>query len=297
MRDVEMRIHRAEVMSAEDLTPSLRRIVLGGEGLADFESTGLGDEYVRVFLPDRGESEPRLPFPVGRGWEYPDGVAPAELRTYTVRRFHEQRGEVTLDFVLHGGGVAATWAQEAKRGDVVGLNSPTGLYDAADDLAWQLLVTDLTGMPAALRILQQTPEHVCSRVVFEVPGPEHRWEKELPAGVDVTWMHGGNGVAPSRIEQAVRTAPRPDGPGYVWVVGESRVLRAVRRYVRHELGLPASAYKVVAYWTERAEEWNARFAALNDNTKSELFEMWNAEDRDPEEIEDDYLERLGALGL
>jgi NADPH-dependent ferric siderophore reductase len=297
VRDVPNRIHRAEVRSVTDLVPGLRRFVLGGDGLADFETSGVGDEYLRVFLPDEPAGEPRMPVPVGAGgWDWPEGVAPSPLRTYTVRAWDAERHELTIDVVLHAGGLAAEWARQARVGAVVAVNSPTGMYDAPADLEWQVLVTDLTGLPAATRILQQTDPRVRSRLVVEAPSAAQRFGDEIPAAVDVQWVTGGNGVAPSRIEQLVRGLEWPDGIGYVWVVGESRVLRAVRKHLRHELGLPATAYKVVAYWTEHAEEWNARWAALDAEIRDELIAMWDT-DRPEEEIEDEYHARLAELGL
>jgi NADPH-dependent ferric siderophore reductase len=298
VRDVPMRIHRAEVLRVSDLVPGLRRVVLGGPGLADFETTGVGDEYLRWFLADGSDAdgEPRLPVPSGQGWEWPDGVEPAPVRTYTVRDWDAGAGELTVDVVLHEGGVAAEWARGAQPGDVVGVNSPDGMYDPPADLEWQLLVTDLTGFPAATRILRQTDPTVRSRLVVEVPSVEQRYDVELPPEVDVRWIVGGNGVAPSRIEQVVRSAERPEGVGYVWVVGEASVLRAVRKHVRHELGLPATAYKVVAYWRENSEEWNARYAALDPQVREELLAIWDT-DRDEEEIEDEWSARLVELGL
>lgn len=297
MREVPNRIHRAEVVSVTDLAPGLRRFVFGGEGLADFETSGVGDEYLRIFLPDEPGGEPRMPFPVGSGgWDWPEGVAPSPLRTYTARAWDAERHELTVDVVLHAGGLAAEWARNAAVGAVVAVNSPTGMYDAPADLEWQVLVTDLTGLPAATRILQQTDPRVRSRLVVEAPSAAQRYGEEIPAAVDVQWVTGGNGVAPSRIEQLVRGLERPAGVGYLWVVGESRVLRAVRKHVRHELGQPASSYKIVAYWTENAEEWNARWAALEPEVRKELEDMWET-DRDEEEIEDEYFARLTELGL
>jgi NADPH-dependent ferric siderophore reductase len=297
VRNVPNRIHRAEVRSVTDLVPGLRRFVLGGSGLADFETSGVGDEYLRIFLPDEPTGEPRMPFPVGAGgWDWPEGVAPSPLRTYTVRAWDAERRELTVDVVLHAGGLAAEWARTATVGAVVAVNSPTGMYDAPADLEWQVLVTDLTGLPAATRLLQQTDPRVRSRLIVEAPTSAQRFGDEIPAAVDVQWVTGGNGVAPSRIESLVRGLEWPDGVGYLWVVGESRVLRAVRKHVRHELGRPASAYKIVAYWTENAEEWNARWAALDADVRQELEDMWDSE-RDEEEIEDEYFARLTELGL
>ncbi|MGH3367327.1 MAG: SIP domain-containing protein, partial [Nocardioidaceae bacterium] len=102
---------------------------------------------------------------------------------------------------------------------------------------------------------------------------------------------------PSLIAQALRSIPRPDGPrGYVWVAGESRTLRGVRRHLRRELGLPASAYKVVGYWIERAEEWNARYRALDDGTRRGLDQLWR-QDPPEDEIEAEYDRQLTSLGL
>ncbi len=291
-----MRVHRAVVQSVTDLVPGLRRLVLGGDGLADFETTGVGDEYLRLLLPDPGEAEPRLPVATETWLDWPEGVEPCALRTYTVRDWDVDRRLLTIDVVLHAGGVAAEWARQVAPGQVCGVNTPSGMYDAPDDLEWQVLVTDLTGLPAATRILRQADPRVRSRLVVEVPGVAQRFSDEIPAHVDVEWITGGNGVGPSRIEQVVRGLEWPDGIGYLWVVGESRVLRGVRKHVRHELGRPASAYKVVAYWTEKVEEWNARWEALPEATRTELEQLWEL-DLPEEEIEDAYYARLTELGL
>ena len=194
--------------------------------------------------------------------------------------------------MLHDHGVVTAWARAAGPGAVVGLNLPTGMYDAPTDLAWQVLVADCAALPALARVLEQTPPDVRNRVVVEVPGDEHRIDLPAHPRTEVTWVHGGNGHRPSRLEDVVRALPHPDAPGgYVWVAGESRALRGVRRYLRRDLGLPASRYKAVGYWIERAEEWNQRYDALDEDTRRSLEAMWS-EDRPEEDIESDYDERL-----
>ena len=51
-------IHRAEVTSVTRLTPGMVRIEFGGEGLDGFVSSGVGDEFLRLFLPPSGHDEP-----------------------------------------------------------------------------------------------------------------------------------------------------------------------------------------------------------------------------------------------
>lgn len=153
---VPMAVYTAEVVATEDLSPTLRRVVLGGQGLAGYRTTGVGDEYIRLLFPAEGTKEPVLPTITAGALDY-GSIDLNLLRTYTVRRFDADRGQVTVDFVVHGHGVATTWARRAIPGDLVGLNSPTGLYDPPADLAWQVLVADLAGLPALARLLEQTP--------------------------------------------------------------------------------------------------------------------------------------------
>jgi len=124
----------------------------------------------------------------------------------------------------------------------------------------------------------------------------YRLDLAVPPGTEVTWIDGGNGHGPSRLEQVVRSLPRPPGVGYVWVAGETRELRGVRRYLRRELGLPSTAYKTVGYWTDGAERWRAEFEALDAEIKASLEAIWEL-DADLGDIEIQYDERLARLGL
>jgi len=290
-----MRVYTGCVRRTEDLSPSMRRIVLGGAGLDGYASTGVGDEYVRLIFPVPGATEPILPTVTGDCLDY-DSIDLATMRTYTVREFDAATGEITVDFVVHDGGVAAQWARTATPGDLVGINSPDGMYDPPPGMAWQILVADCAGLPAAARLLELTPATVRTRVVLEVPDQEHCLPLAAPAGAEITWVHGGNGHGPSRLDEVVRALPRPDGVGYIWVAGETKVLRGVRKYLRRELGLPSSAYKTVGYWTDGAERWRDRYEALDDAVKSDLDALW-ATEGDLGEIEIEYDDRLARLGL
>lgn len=291
-------IHRAEVVRVETLSAGMTRIVLGGAGLEGFTSTGVGDEYLRVWLPREGEREPVLPVPSGeQSWAFADGVEPSPLRTYTVRRWEEARRELTIDMVVHGHGLAGRWARDAAPGAVVGVNTPRGMYGPPADLEWLLMVTDASGLPAAARIVEDLAPGIRVRLYAEVPGAAYEQELDLPPGSELRWIHGGNGHGPSAIEELVRRASRPEGVGYIWVVGETHTTRAVRRHLRHELGLPATAYKVVGYWTEDVEQWEARYEALPADVRAHLESLWDDTTRDEEDIEDEYDRTLERFGL
>ena len=116
-------------------------------------------------------------------------------------------------------------------------------------------------------------------------------------GDELAWVAGGNGKAPSRLEEIVRHATFPDGPGYVWVAGEARPTRAVRRYLRHVLGWPSDAYKVVGYWTENSEQWMQRYGEWPADLRTHLQEMWSDKTRDVEDVTDEYEQTLETYGL
>ncbi|HCO53815.1 MAG TPA: siderophore-interacting protein, partial [Pelagibacterium sp.] len=163
--------------------------------------------------------------------------------------------------------------------------------------AWQLLVADATGLPALSRILEQTPEHVQSRVFVEVAQKDDEQILPYHAAATVTWLHGcGNGVGPSRLEEIVRSVPLPATPGYVWVAGEQKVVRAIRKFVRKELGFPAERYELVGYWIANAEEWEAKWEALDPAIKAQIDAGWDS-GRDRETVMDEYIDTLEKHGL
>lgn len=290
--------HEATVIARRELTPGMVRVTLGGAGMADFKTTGIGDEYLRLFFPNSETGKLHLPHidEAGR-WTYPDGQDAIRCSTYTVRRFYPDQGQVDIDFVVHEGGMASDWAQNAAPGDVITLNNPRGLYTPPADMAWQLLVTDATGLPALSRLLEQTPEHIQSRVFVEVARIEDELDLPYHANATVTWLHkSGNGVAPSRMEDVVRAVPLPATPGYVWVAGEQRVVRAIRKYVRKDLGLPPDRYELVGYWTDNSKEWEAKWEAIDPAVKAKIDAAWDS-GRDYEEVRDEYDATLEKLGL
>jgi NADPH-dependent ferric siderophore reductase len=296
-----MMIHRATVSRVRHLTPTMVRITLTGGDLPSFVSTGVADEYVRLFFPHGADRHDlSLPVATENSWETPEGKPTAPMRTYTIRAARPEAAEIDIDFVIHSHGVAGGWAAAAEPGDPLGLNSPTGLYDPPADLARQILVSDLTGLPALARILENTPDTVATRAVIEVPD-EHS-EQPLPAHprARVTWTHGGNGHAPSRLADLVTAAlPEDTDPTgtYIWVAGETAALRGVRKHLRRTLALPTDRFKVVGYWNPGGDSWSDRYEALPEHVKAELAALWDDPKDDLEDVTIAYEDRLTGLGL
>ncbi len=290
--------YEATVLSRQSLTPGMVRLTLGGKGLSDFPGTGMPDEYLRLFFADEDTGKLHLPVITDDGrWTYPDGQDVIHCSTYTVRQHRADKGEIDIDFVVHEGGRASEWAQKARPGDAITINKPRGLYTPPADIAWQVLVSDATGLPALARILEQTPKHVQSRVFIEVAAADH--EQPLPHHefATITWLHrSGNGVAPSRMADVIKAMPLSPTPGYIWVAGEQKVVRAIRKYVRQELKWPAERYELVGYWTQDSEVWDERWKKVPEEVKAAIDASWSS-GRDMEELRDEYYATLEKYGL
>ena len=293
--------YEAVVLARTYLTPGMLRLTFGGEGLRAFPVTGVPDEYLRLFFPHPETGRLHLPHIDENGrWTYPDGQDKIRCSTYTVRDFRKAENgdaEMDIDFVVHEGGTASEWAQKAEPGATIPINRPRGLYTPPADMAWQVLVADATGLPALARILENTPDSVQSRVFVEIADPDHELELPFHPAATVTWLHGsGNGVAPSRMAEVVRSVPLPATPGYIWVAGEQKVVRAIRKYARQELKLPPERYELVGYWIHEGEAWEARWEALPAEVRAAIDAAWST-DRDPEELRDEYEATLEKYGL
>lgn len=289
----EPRIHRGIVTRTRRLGAGMVRITLGGEDMHNYPTTGIGDEYVRLFFPDMPDEDVRLPFVTERGWDFAGGVEPSQMRTYTIR--NHRPGEVDIDFVEHDGGIAAVWALQARPGQQVGINPPKALYNRPGWARRQILVADEPALPAALRIAELTADGVETLVIVEVRGADYQLQAEAD-GVAYTWLRGtGNGHGPSEL---VRTLQRAtiDEQTYVWVASETRLTREARAYLRQKRALAKDAYKCVGYWTDRAEEWRVRYDELGQEFHAKVESLYDS-DRDTEEIVDEVQRLYEAAGL
>ena len=285
------------VLRRQHLTPGMVRVTLGGPDIASIVSTGVGDEYVRLFLPDPDSGELVLPEVDDKGrWRYPEGKVPAHTCCYTIRA--HRAGEIDLDFVIHEGGRASAWALQARKGESIVLREPHPIYEAPADARRVVFLCDATGLPALARLLETLPAGVEAHAVVELPHSSHRLPLASRATLRLVWLHGsGNGVGPSRLPQALERAQLPqDGGAYVWVACEARAARQMRRHLRHDRGLPGRAYSVTGYWTDRQAEWEAGWRALDPGVRKLVDDLW-VSGRDSEEIADEVDALMEQHGL
>ena len=284
-----MKTYTATVLGRRTLSAHLVTVTLGG--LTDYASTGIPDEYIRVLIPPVG-AELALPV-IDDTWTitYPEGSVEPDFRVYTISDHRVVDGEtqIDLDIALHDQGVGSDWARRCNPGDQVGLIEPHGLYAAPDDVGWQLLVADITGVPAVARILRGLSSD--QKAVVHVVLTDEGDEIALPsaADVDLTWQIVAKDTdICEALAEAVTSREMPGSDRYVWLAGEARSSRAVRRHLRRELKWPQSDFYTCGYWQIEAEKWSARYEEV-----AEVVEKKSAEVQ--QRIGDDEGAYLDAL--
>lgn len=227
----------AETHSTMRVTPSMVRVRLGGEELSEFVGTGVPDERLRLLFP--GDA----------------------IRSYTVRRFDPSGPYLDIDFVVHDGGVAATWALGALPGDSIRVSEARGWYRPPPDTDWQLLVADMTGLPALTRIVEQLPPGANAHVIASVPGPDDEQHFSTIGNVTYQWIHSSD----ADLHPAVASFPLPVGVGYLWSATEASDSRAIRRHFHRELGWRPERFEIKGYWRRDKEAWQKRYALVQDD--------------------------------
>ena len=220
----------ATVVRRDRLTDHFVRLVLAVDG---FASTGVPDEWVALTVPGQFQT-----------------------RYYTVRSYADpstgsgQAAELTLDIVVHDHGLVTEWASGDCVGDVVTISEPKASFKMPDDAQWLHLVSDLTGLPAAARIIEWASDvdrldqrRIPVRAWVETPDEPVR---DYVVG-DVTWSTPPTGeeTATAALVEAIDW---PEGSGYFWMAGESAQMRAIRKHLMRDIKLPSSSYDVMGYW-------------------------------------------------
>jgi NADPH-dependent ferric siderophore reductase len=249
------------VVRSERVTPQVIRLTLGGGGLEGFAAGPFSDHYVKLQLP-----------PAGAGYEAPfdpkriKAELPRErwprVRTYSVRAWDPATLELTIDFVDHGGnGIAGRWAAAARPGDRVQMTGPGGAYSPDPEADWHLLAGDACVLPAIAASLARIPPGKRALVVAAVDGPEEELELETRADLDLRWIHREAAVEldPDPLVEAVRDLSFPPGRAHAFIHGEAGAVRALRRHLLLDRGIPLADTSISGYWKRRRTEegWRA----------------------------------------
>ena len=236
----EIKRRKLEVLRVTDITPKMRRITLHGPDLTGFISLGTDDHVKLIFATTPEEQAALDSFVPGAPSDGPKPV----MRDYTPRRYDSASGELDIDFVLHGDGPAASWAEQAEPGQFLHIAGPRGSMIVPDIFDSYLLIGDETALPAIARRLEELPGHRNALVVVEVADQGEQQVFDSQAQVDVIWIVRGE----QNLIDVTRRLEMPEGRLYAWVATESGLSRKLRRVLLEEFGLDEAFVKAAGYW-------------------------------------------------
>ncbi|NEE10289.1 siderophore-interacting protein, partial [Streptomyces sp. SID7499] len=104
------------------------------------------DDHVKFFFAD-GDEPPVLPGQNVSSLDWPADARPI-AKDYTPVRYDPEAGEIDFDFVRHEGGVASSWAQAVKPGEVTWIAGPKMSHGHPEGADWLLVIGDETALPA-----------------------------------------------------------------------------------------------------------------------------------------------------
>ena len=244
---------RVEVREVVELTPHMRRIVVGGPELEGFHSGAPGD-HIKMFFPNP-DGEFITPKMGEHGPEYPADKAPSPMRDYTPRHHDAAAGTLAIDFVVHGEGPASTWAENASAGDRIAFGGPRGSFVVADDFDHYVLAGDESALPAIARWLEEMPAGRKASVLVEIPEDADRQRLETRADAQVTWLpRNGVPAAQSDLLENALDALAPEGDTFWWVACEARRVRGIRKSIEGGRGVPKEWIRSTGYWKAGADD-------------------------------------------
>jgi len=225
------------------VTPNMLRVSLGGENIKN--------------LPEKQESSyVKLIFQNGN--EKP------LMRTYTIR--HQRADEIDIDFMLHeDGGPASTWAKEAQAGDaiIIGGPGPKKLIEESTD--WQLLVGDMTALPAISVNLSELPHNAKGYAVIEVVSEDDIQALKHPENIEIKWVINPHpGADSNALLNEVKSLDWLDGNASVWAACEFNSMRALRVFFKNEKNISKENLYISSYWKLGINEDEHKVEKRND---------------------------------
>lgn len=241
-----------QVTAITDLSPRLRRVTLQGDQLAAFEAEGRQhpafespgpDDHIKLFLADPDTGALSLPVQGDGRLHWPDNP-PALSREYTPRGFDPASGRLEIDFVLHGHGVAGTWAEQVQLGQVLHLGGPrvSVLLPQADRY---LLIGDETALPAIANWLEMLPSDAQVTAHILIESPDARIDLRAPKAAQIHWHDYDSGDAQAMVRLVDPIPPRGT---FIWAGGERAAITALRAHLSGA-DLDPQQLDLSNYWT------------------------------------------------
>jgi len=238
-------MQQVTVKDIEQVTPRVRRIVFGGDTLADFTVPNPGAHIKLIF-----GTKPNEPIDDPKKFR-------SQMRTYTPRRFNPDTKELTVEFVLHGDGLASTWAAQTQVGETLTVAGPGGGMDIPDTLKKIVMLVDESAIPAAGMILEALPAGCVPIVICEVEDTHE--QRSLSSSIEVkpTWLfRQEQGASPGTLLENylpnVLTDVKDLNDVFWWVACEASTMRRMRSQLLKQHGVSKDRLVSRGYWKSGA---------------------------------------------
>ena len=205
------------------------RIVLGGEELQTFQSTGVPDEFIWL--------------------TFVNGDGTSGGRYYTVRHWNRDSCELTVDFVRHDVGIGTKWAQHAIEGDLIEIYLPRSRF-APPPTGDIILLGDYSALPAIARIVDECRDR---RLIVhaEIPVIEDRLDFGCDDNLTISWHETfGKAERATQLLDIAQTMPCPEKSTYIWIAGEAKAVAECRKHFRTICNIHKDQITAVGYWIE-----------------------------------------------
>lgn len=201
------------------ISPQFLSLTFSGEDLNSFISDGFDDHIKFMFTDSNGN---------------------AIRRDHTPRHFDANALELTIEFALHGNGLACEWAQRAEVGSRAQIGGPRGSMIVPLDFDWHLFITDASGMPAVHRRLEELPAVTQAIAMLTVDAVDRRCFTTA-AELHLSWFDSTDGLV-----KAIEALNLPAGDGFDWGAGEASMMKHVRRLLVEDKGHSKDAMRIAA---------------------------------------------------
>ncbi|NMP02299.1 siderophore-interacting protein [Pseudoalteromonas arctica] len=223
-------VRKANVLSTQQITPHLQRIVVGSDDFKDLTSQYIGN-YVKVLFPKNGEVDFNL--------------KTACIRSYTIRHVDAQTGALTLDFVINmHQGPATDWAKIAKVGDELGIAGPGPKKLDSYEHSHYVLLGDLTSVNAIKGYAQQLL--LTSKIDAFVHAPTEKDIIDLETSRDINWLVTDN--ADEVLLSALQNLHITAEPPIVFMALEAGLVRRAKTLLTEQFNIPRSNIVSSGYW-------------------------------------------------
>ena len=235
-----------EVRAKTRLSPRLLRLTLGGDGYRVLNRNQHSDAYVKLLIADPA-SGLHPPYDLDALRADSPELLPTR-RTYTVRRWDDEKQQIEVDVVLHGDGsdgVAARWADACQPGDLIAMSGAGGGYTPQPESRRHLLIGDHATLPAIAASLEVMDPSATGLVLIHLDHEEDRLALEHPDGIEVRWILGER----EQLVDAVAALDLTETEGLqVFCHVERGTTKQLRRILVKDAGIPREQLSISAYW-------------------------------------------------